>query len=69
MLGKVFALCTDEEQAQFLNEAGKALKVVCDAADGQGEDMQLLRIADELDWHGKRFIKKLAEFLASEEER
>jgi hypothetical protein len=61
MLGKVFALCTDEEQAQFINEAGKALRRVCTLADGAGEDMQLMRIADRLDMNGKRFIKRLAE--------
>lgn len=60
MLSRVFALCTDEEQAAFLNEAGRALRIACRTVTA-GEEMQLFRIADHLDSDGKRFIQKLWE--------
>lgn len=57
-LGKVFALCTADEQAEFLNEAGKRLRQAC--RDGN-EDMQLFLIGDRLTEDGRRFVLKLAE--------
>lgn len=65
-LGKIFALLTDEQQAQFLNETGRTLRRVCHEH-ASGEDMQLCMIIDHLDIDGKRFIRKLAEFLESDE--
>lgn len=59
MLGRVFALAGDAEQAEFLNEAGRTLRVVCKVHDGW-EDMQFSRIADQLDADGKRFLRELA---------
>lgn len=58
MLGKVFALCSAEEQAGFLNEVGRTLKRVCDSE--FYAEMQLCRIVDELDEHGKWLLTKLA---------
>lgn len=68
MLGKVFALCTDEEQAAFLNEAGRALRAACRTGDGNGDTMQLLMIVDHLDGNGRSLIKRLAEAIVSDEE-
>lgn len=64
MLGKVFALCTDDEQAAFLNEAGRALRLACREVDA-GEEMQLFRIAGHLDSNGRRFVEKLAGMLGT----
>jgi hypothetical protein len=64
MLGKVFALCDADEQAAFLNEAGRALSVVC--VDDDKADMQLLRIGDRLDDNGRWFIRQLATFVRTE---
>lgn len=62
MLGKVFALCTDEEQALFLNEAGLRFHLACRSVVA-GEEMQLWRISEKLNDNGRRFIKRLAEML------
>lgn len=66
MLGKVFAFCTDDEQAQFLNEAGKTLRRSC--GDISHLDMQCCMIVDKLDGDGRELIKRLAEFIKSDEE-
>ncbi len=59
--GKLLALATDEEQAELINEAGRTLIRTTESS--LNMDIQLCRIADRLDVHGKAFIKKLAEFV------
>ncbi len=63
MLGRVFALSSDEEQAAFLNEVGRVMRTFDSATDGSGYAMQLCRISDHLDSNGRKFIKRLSEFL------
>lgn len=71
MLGKVFALCTDEEQAEFLNEAGRTLRRVTArlTSEFEGYGMQLCRIVDHLDDDGRRLVRELAGFVESDETR
>lgn len=57
ILGKVFAICDYQEQAGLLNEAGRTLRRVCDSE--FYADLQLCRIADELDEHGKWLVERL----------
>ena len=66
MLGKVFAFCGDEEQAQFLNEAGRNLRRTC--GDVGHLDMQCCMIVDHLDGNGRELIKRLADFIRCDEE-
>lgn len=65
MLGKVFALSDAEEQAGFLNSAGRNLRRAC--VDGI-EDMQLFRIVDHLDGNGRDLIKRLAATIECDEQ-
>jgi hypothetical protein len=64
-LGKLFALCTADEQGEFLNAAGRNLRRAC--VDGD-EDMQLMRIVDRLDGTGRELVKRLADFVRADEE-
>ncbi len=57
---KAFAMAEASEQAEFLNEAGKTLTRVTDGP--SCAELQLCRIADLLDPHGKKLVRKLAEF-------
>lgn len=67
LLGRVFALADAEEQAAFLNVAGRTLRTVCRVHDGR-EDMQIMRIVDRLDPDGKRFVRELAEWIRHDAE-
>lgn len=60
LLARVMALATADEQAEFFNEMGRALSLVCTLEDG-AEFLQLARISDKLDERGKRLIKRLSE--------
>ena len=60
LLARLVALANDEEQAAFLNEMGRSLRLLCHIDDGS-EFMQLARISDHLDDNGKRLIRKLSE--------
>ena len=66
MLGRVFALSTDEEQAQFLNSVGKTLNRTCE--NGVAFEYQCCLITNRLDLYGKKFIKKIAEFIEHDEQ-
>jgi hypothetical protein len=59
VLGKVFALLDDSEQADFLNSTGRNLRRVCSG----DMDGQLCRIVDKLDGDGRDFIERLAAFI------
>lgn len=61
LLGQVFALADYREQALFLNVAGKTLKRVCESS--AYVDIQLCRLADELDEHGRDLVRRLASML------
>lgn len=61
LLGQVFALADYREQAHLLNVAGKTLYRVHDSV--AYADLQLCRIADELDVHGRDLVTRLASFL------
>jgi hypothetical protein len=65
-VGRVFALCDAQEQADFLNEAGRTLRRVC-GGDSK-VDMQLCMLVDHLDHNGKALVKGLAAFIAIDEE-
>jgi len=62
MLGRVFALSTDEEQAAFLNVVGRVMKGWDRITDGSGYDMQIYRIANRLDMNGREFVRRLATY-------
>lgn len=62
MLGRVFALSDAEEQAEFLNEAGRTLRASCRLTDGS-EEMQYCRIHDHLDADGKNMVRRLFAFI------
>jgi hypothetical protein len=66
MLGKVFATCGAEEQAEFLNTAGRTLRRVCE--DAQAMDTQCCWIVDKLDGNGRDLVKRIASFIAHDEE-
>jgi hypothetical protein len=66
MLGKVFALCGSDEQAEFLNVAGKTLRRACE--DGAAFEAQCCWIVDKLDGNGRDLVKRLAAFIAHDEE-
>jgi hypothetical protein len=69
LLGKVFAACDADEQAEFLNSAGReARRTWRDPLGIGGYDTQVSRIVDELDGDGRALIKRLAEFIISDEE-
>lgn len=59
-IAKLFAIATAEEQAEWLNVAGRMLRRVCDA--GIYCDLQLSRIADLLDQDGEWLVLRLASF-------
>ena len=62
ILAQVFALSSDEAQAAFLNTVG------CTARRTWRDfDLQLCRVADRLNRDGKEFVKRLAEFVVSDE--
>lgn len=61
LLGQVFALADYRDQANFLNVVGKTINRTCES--GAYRDIQLCRIADELDDHGRKLIQTLASFL------
>jgi hypothetical protein len=65
-LATVFALSSSYEQAMFLNVVGKQLRRCTCSASGNF-DMQCCYIVDCLDDDGKHLIKKLAEFINSDE--
>ncbi len=61
---KALAMIEAQEQAEFLNEAGETMTRVTDGV--SYEEMQLIRIADLLDTHGKKLVRKLAELCREE---
>lgn len=63
-MGMVFALASDEEQANMLNAAGHMMHRTFGGRNY--EEMQACRIAQRLDPRGKAFILLLAEFLRDE---
>ena len=70
-LGYIFALASADEQAEMLNEAGRAARRTWQqafAADAS-LDSQCLAIVDKLDTDGKALIGRLASFIASDEGR
>jgi hypothetical protein len=66
MLGKVFALCGSDEQAEFLNVAGKTLRRACD--DSAAFEAQCCWIVDKLDGNGRDLIERLAAFIEHDKE-
>jgi hypothetical protein len=66
-IGKLFAFATEIEQAEFLNEAGRTFRRVCDS--NSFAEMQLCRVADLLDDDGRRVVTTLAGFIESDKER
>jgi len=60
LLGQVFALADYREQALFLNTAGKTLRRTCESA--AYVEIQLCRIADELDDHGASWSRSWPRF-------
>jgi hypothetical protein len=70
-LGYMFALSSAEEQAEMLNEAGRAARRTWQRAftEDASLDSQCLAVVDELDADGKALIKRLASFIASDEGR
>jgi hypothetical protein len=66
MLGAIFAHLGADEQAAFLNGAGKGLRRCC--ADSQALDSQACWIVDRLDGNGRDFVKRLASFIQHDEE-
>lgn len=71
LIAKAWALGDQEKQAQFLNDAGYALFMICRGKNGM--ETQCCWIVDHLDENGKRLVTELAEFLRvkaeSEEKR
>jgi hypothetical protein len=65
MLGRLFGLCGSDEQAEFLNAAGKSLRRA--AEDNSAIDMQCCWIVDHLDDAGRDLVKRLAAFIEHDE--
>lgn len=66
MLGRLFAVCGSDEQADFLNAAGQTMRRTCE--DAAAMDMQACWIVDRLDGNGRDLVKRLAAFIAHDEE-
>lgn len=60
MLGRVFALSSDKEQAEFLNEVGRVMRQWKEPA---AMEMQVFRICDHLNESGRILVRKLFENL------
>jgi hypothetical protein len=58
---KLFALADYREQAELLNEAGRTLRRVCD--NEYYAELQLCRVTDELDDHGRWLVGRLHKFI------
>lgn len=58
MLGRVYALSDAKEQAEFLNEVGRVMRTWKEPA---AMEMQLFRIGDSLNEHGRQFVRRLFE--------
>lgn len=65
ILGKLWALSDNGEQAEMLNQAGADLRRACAPRD---MDWQISFIVDKLDRDGCALVKKLADMVRSEEE-
>jgi hypothetical protein len=65
MLGMLFAFAEATEQAEFLNAVGRNARRTWTPG-AMGYDMQLCRIADALDSDGKTFVRRLGEFVVSD---
>jgi len=62
IMAQVFALSNDEVQAEFLNT------IDCTARrTWKDYDLQLCRIADKLNHDGREMVKRLADFVISDE--
>ncbi len=68
ILGQVFAMCTDEEQAAFLNSAGREARRMWRDTELCGYDMQVSRIVDHLDGDGRELVRRLADCIRSDED-
>lgn len=60
ILELAFAFAESKEQAHFINTCARSLKQGCKLGN---LDMQLCRIADNLDENGKWFLSALSEFV------
>jgi hypothetical protein len=60
-IGLAFADASDQEQAAFFNEMGRALHM--GVRDDWKREMQLCYLADKLDRNGEWLVKALTEFV------
>ena len=69
ILQKAFAEACSAEQAEMINELGRLVYMRCNAPGCGGMDSQLCYVADDLDEHGQRFVKCLADFIKLKEDK
>ena len=66
VLGRVFALSTDDEQAEFLNAVGAVMRTWREPA---AAEMQCFRISDRLNDAGREFLRRLYETIEARDGR